>query len=308
MATIGTTPRPAYAWDAVNNEWAPIGGLPGAPGVQGTTGSIGAQGTTGGAGSAASVLYYFTATSAQTTFTGTSLNAGTLSYVVGNEQVYLNGVLLVRGSDYTATNGTSVVLSSGASTGDSLTVAAYGSFTVANTYTKAEVDALIAGAGGGLTLLSTTTLSGTETTISSIPQNKSTLMIVGTNLDNGNAGNSYIQLNGNATASAYFTLRSNGNQTSAGQATQVWVRTTEVANGFTHFVSNNFDENHKSVMWIYDYNTATPKNVTINSASGPDAGMYSNMSNIGYYNDGAAITSIKYVGTNLSGTIKVYGM
>lgn len=307
MATFGTTPRPAYAWDAVNNEWAPIGGLPGAPGIQGPNGNTGSQGTTGTAGAAASVLYYFLASGGQTTFSGLSTNSLTLSYVPGNEQVYLNGVLLVPGSDYTATNGTSVVLGSAASSGDTLSVLAYGSFTLADTYTKAEVNALVAGAGGGLTLLSTTTLSGTDTTIS-IPQTKNALMVIGTNLDNANAGNSYIQLNGNTTASAYMTLRSNVNQSSAGQATQVWVRTTEVANGFTHFVSNNFDENHKSVMWIYDYATATPKNVTINSANGPDSGSYSNMNNIGYYNDGAAITSIKYVGTSLSGTIKVYGM
>lgn len=51
----------------------------------------------------------FTATGGQTTFS--------LTYTVGYVQVYLNGVLL-NGSDYTATNGTSVVLSVAASAGD----------------------------------------------------------------------------------------------------------------------------------------------------------------------------------------------
>jgi hypothetical protein len=54
----------------------------------------------------------------------------------------LNGVLLVRAVDYTATNGTSVVLASGAVIGDSLMVVAYGAFNVANTYTIAQTDAL----------------------------------------------------------------------------------------------------------------------------------------------------------------------
>jgi hypothetical protein len=50
-------------------------------------------------------------------------------------------VLLVRTSDYTATNGTSVVLASAAIASDTLVVVAYGAFNVANTYTQAEADA-----------------------------------------------------------------------------------------------------------------------------------------------------------------------
>jgi hypothetical protein len=65
----------------------------------------------------------------------------TLAYTVGAEQVYLNGVLLVRATDYTASTGTSIVLASGAVVGDSLAVVAYGTFLVANTYTIAQSDA-----------------------------------------------------------------------------------------------------------------------------------------------------------------------
>jgi hypothetical protein len=64
-----------------------------------------------------------TATAGQTTFTGASDGSGpSLSYVPGNEQVFLNGVQLIRGSDYTANSGTSIVLSSAASLGDILQV------------------------------------------------------------------------------------------------------------------------------------------------------------------------------------------
>jgi hypothetical protein len=89
------------------------------------------------------ISYSYTATTGQTTFSGTDNNSLTLSYTVGAEQVYLNGVLLVRTSDYTATNGTSVVLPSGAIAGDTLVVAAFGTFNVANTYTMAQVNALL---------------------------------------------------------------------------------------------------------------------------------------------------------------------
>jgi hypothetical protein len=62
-----------------------------------------------------------TATSNQTDFNGASDGGGpTLSYVPGNEQVFLNGVQLIRGSDYTANDGESVVLNSAASAGDTL--------------------------------------------------------------------------------------------------------------------------------------------------------------------------------------------
>jgi hypothetical protein len=50
-------------------------------------------------------------------------------------------VLLVRTTDYTATNGTSVVLATAATLSDTLVVVAYGAFNVANTYTQAEADA-----------------------------------------------------------------------------------------------------------------------------------------------------------------------
>jgi hypothetical protein len=50
-------------------------------------------------------------------------------------------VLQVRGSDYTATNGTSVVLSVAALVSDVLAVVAYGAFNVSDTYTQAQADA-----------------------------------------------------------------------------------------------------------------------------------------------------------------------
>jgi hypothetical protein len=90
---------------------------------------------------ATAVTYLFNATSGQTTFSGADANSLTLAYTVGAEQVYLNGVLQVRGSDYTATNGTSIVLTSGALTSDVLNVIAYSAMTITDTYTQAQADA-----------------------------------------------------------------------------------------------------------------------------------------------------------------------
>jgi hypothetical protein len=90
---------------------------------------------------ATAVTYLYNATSGQTTFSGTDANGLTLAYTVGAEQVFLNGVLQVRGTDYTATNGTSVVLASGAVTSDVLNIIAYSALTITDTYTQAQADA-----------------------------------------------------------------------------------------------------------------------------------------------------------------------
>jgi len=75
----------------------------------------------------------YTATAGQTAFAAT--------YDPGFVDAYLNGVKLISGTDFTATNGTSIVLSSGAAVGDTLDIVAYGTFVVADTYTKTQADA-----------------------------------------------------------------------------------------------------------------------------------------------------------------------
>ena len=69
-------------------------------------------------------LFKYTATSSQTTFSGSDANGNTLAYSTGNFDVFLNGVLL-DATDFTATNGTSVVLASAAAADDILSVLAY---------------------------------------------------------------------------------------------------------------------------------------------------------------------------------------
>lgn len=77
----------------------------------------------------------FTATAAQTTFTPTN------GYVVGYVDVYYNGVKLIVGDDYTASNGVTVVLTSPAAAGDSVELVAYKPSGLSDGYTKSEADA-----------------------------------------------------------------------------------------------------------------------------------------------------------------------
>jgi len=75
--------------------------------------------------------FIFNATSGQTTFSGADANANTLAYDTGYIDIYLNGIRL-NPADYTASDGSSIVLASGAATSDILYVVAFGTFSLAN--------------------------------------------------------------------------------------------------------------------------------------------------------------------------------
>jgi len=99
-------------------------------------------------GTASLLTYKYIATNNQTTFTGSDANSVTLTYTATNILVLLNGITL-DASDYTATNGSSIVLGAGATTGSELVVVAFKSFTVADHHTKTAADARFLGKAGG---------------------------------------------------------------------------------------------------------------------------------------------------------------
>ena len=82
-------------------------------------------GSAAAAADAIMVEYQFTATNNQTSFSGGDDNSVQLGYTSGAVQVFLNGVLLDNGIDYTANNSVSVVLAEAATTGDFLQVIAF---------------------------------------------------------------------------------------------------------------------------------------------------------------------------------------
>jgi cytoskeletal protein CcmA (bactofilin family) len=89
---------------------------------------------------AALIVYKYVATAGQTTFTGTDSNALTLSYAASAIFVTLNGVVLSNTLEYTATNGTSVVLGTAAELDDELNIYSFGAFQLADTYTTSQAD------------------------------------------------------------------------------------------------------------------------------------------------------------------------
>lgn len=132
--------------------------------------------------------FTYTATAAQTTFSGADDNTNTLAYTAGNIDVYLNGLLLDE-SEYTATNGTSVVLSSGAALNDILKI---------NSYTTSSID--------DLTVSGSLTLGSTELTATATELNLLDNVARGSLVYGDASGNSALL----AAGSANYVLTSDG--------------------------------------------------------------------------------------------------
>jgi hypothetical protein len=79
----------------------------------------------------------------ETTLSGLDDNNNTLSYSPGYEQIFLNGILLVRGTDYAATNGLSITGLEPISAGANIEIIALKQINLANVYNKDQVDSMI---------------------------------------------------------------------------------------------------------------------------------------------------------------------
>ena len=89
--------------------------------------TITATGGTSNVANAASSIkeFKYDITSSTTTITGSDANSNTLAYEAGAIQVFLNGILLDPATDYTASNGTSVVLTDAAVSGDDVQIVSF---------------------------------------------------------------------------------------------------------------------------------------------------------------------------------------
>ena len=76
-----------------------------------------------------------------TTLSGNDDNSLPLTYSVGYEQVYQNGVLLSRGGDYTATSGNSITLVTASVAGDIFEVFAAQPVAISDVYTQTQANA-----------------------------------------------------------------------------------------------------------------------------------------------------------------------
>jgi hypothetical protein len=95
------------------------------------------------ASSSTLIVYEYTATAGQTVFSGADNNGLTLNYIPGNTLVVYNEGVLQKTVDYATTSASVLTLTSGAEVGALVRMYAFGTFAVANVYTKPESDTII---------------------------------------------------------------------------------------------------------------------------------------------------------------------
>jgi len=99
--------------------------------------------------------YRYVAVGAETSVSGVDANGNVLGYTAGMEQVYLNGVMLVRTSDYTATTGTSITALTALVASDVVEILTFSPFTISNavdqTLVNAKGDLIVATADNTVT-------------------------------------------------------------------------------------------------------------------------------------------------------------
>ena len=134
------------------------------------------------AGDVSLLEYKFVTTSAQVTsktYSGAADVGGTLSYTQDNIIVFMNGIQLKNGVDYTASNGTSIVLTNSASLSDEIAVIAFKSFTTADMVSKSNGGTFASAVTFGAGLTSTTEITangGLQTDTNSIIKDKGRFM------------------------------------------------------------------------------------------------------------------------------------
>jgi hypothetical protein len=159
-------------------------------------------------------------------------------------------------------------------------------------------------AAGGMTLISTTTLTGTTVTLSSIPQTYNSLYLVFKNVDPVN-DTAYVCLRLNGTSSVdYYNFNTFGASSSSAADTR-WI----VTNGIDVSVNANL-----STVIIPDYtNSTTRKMAFTNYVGSPDSGSadISALITFGGSKITAAVSSLTITtnsGDFSSGTVLLYGV
>jgi hypothetical protein len=144
-----TTTRPGYIWSGT--EWVAIGqeAVVAPVSYQATeptspaTGDIWIDSDDEVPGITSSLNYRWRkiATGGETSLSGNDTSGLPLAYNPGYEQVYLNGVLLYRGSDYVATTGNTITGLTALVAGDTIEVLSFVTAPIGDTYGQAAADA-----------------------------------------------------------------------------------------------------------------------------------------------------------------------
>ncbi len=200
-----------------------------------------------------------------------------------------------------------IVVGTGSGTYDNLPIGTTAQVLTADTTVSPYKVKWATPASGSMTLLSTTTLSGTSTTVSSISASYINLYIVFERITQNTTGG-YFRMNlGAASLSQY-----NGVKDSTGTA---FVNSGGVA-FVSPFGTNTPNAGYElfGIANIYNYASTTTNNyksVLTLGASFSGAGSFGPTINTAFVDSAAALSSIKFDYSNggtISGTVKIYGV
>jgi hypothetical protein len=154
---------------------------------------------------------------------------------------------------------------------------------------------------GSLTLISTTSLSGSSTSITSIPSTYTHLQLELINVSISSTGNLSLRFNNSSSSIYASTVEYNGGQFASPSASSINI------DGFSYYLTS--DTNNKAVINIYFYNdnfqTVGGSFFIYTNNSRYEAGTMAGGANLG-----GAISSIQVIGSQSisSGTAKLYGV
>lgn len=287
-------------------------------------------------------------TAGTTSLSGLDDNSVALVYDVGYEAVYRNGALLSRGNDYTATNGTTVTLVDATLAGDIIEILANQLVPLTDAISKGQFNAkgallsataastpgvLAVGANdtvltadsststglkwatpaaGGMTLISTTTLSGTTPSITSIPTTYNDLQLI-IRLFKPSVDGRVLRLrvNNDSTASRYRTGINDAVWGTAGSGSQTF--DSDRFNTDFGLADDTVTQSIIKVNFIDYANTSTWKLIDFIGITN-DNTTATNITKSwgqGVYNQTAAITTINFLLNNtgdIAGTALLYGV
>ncbi len=162
-----------------------------------------------------------------------------------------------------------------------------------------------AAGGGGFTLLSTTSLSGVTTTISSISQDYKHLLVIAKNCYTSGADSIYMRLDGDSGSN----YNHSGTQVISGTVSGY------NANAATQFPTMYAPENQtgrlgQAEIWLYNYTSTSNHSYLVRGFSGNGGTNKSAVSLQGYHVSTSALDSIAFNGNadSCTGTIYIYGV
>jgi len=160
---------------------------------------------------------------------------------------------------------------------------------------------------GSMTLLSTTTLSGSSTTISSINQSYKSLKILVRDADCTDISTIFgIRFNGVTSGSYYYAVPASADASGIGYYGASG--NTSIYYGLST-TSEDYDKKHSGEIYIERYAQTEYKHIAFNSYQ--NAGNYRTHYGVGKFDSTTAISSITLFpgsGTFNSGTVYIYGV